>query len=329
MPPLKKFKPVDTSRGPQESRDTRPPLFKNERQNGQTKPSVPSTQNAMHATVMNGPRLSPQGQVQPSNYSGNQEESFYAMRPVVSESNRRSSGPRSPAAVPAYTNGYSPYLNQNGYNGYVPKLPPNAFQSPYTGNTPYTSHQPQGVGWSARYTPPQQAQHGQQHGPPPPSTKTYATASDRLQSASSHPTGNAASPMNNEPSISPSQSSSSNYVAQHYQTSQTSQINRHQQPSYTNGTTPYQSLPPIGASAYSPTKQKSPPAPPPPLHRPSSSSPVTHQPPLHNTVPASPGFSPMKHSPPRQVSSISTSTPASLPPAPQLTPGSALQDGGA
>ncbi|KAK4697478.1 hypothetical protein P7C71_g603, partial [Lecanoromycetidae sp. Uapishka_2] len=330
LPPTKKFKPVDIKHRPQSSNPPRPVSNGQNEQNGQP---AHYRSNGMHAALMDGPQLSPQGQVPRSIYAGNQEESFHGGLPSKPDTARPSPGPRSPAAAPGHANGhgssYNPYVNQNGYSGYVPQLPLNAFQSPYAGNAPYGSHQPQNVGWSARYTPPQQAQRGQPYSQLPPSTNPYANSFDRQRPGSSHSTSNVPSPIKNGPSLSPPQHSPSAYNSQNHQTPQANHASYAQNPPYTNGKSSLHNLPPTGPPAYSPIKQQSPPAPPAVTHHALSSSPVAHQPPLLNNAPASPGFSPTKHSPPHQGPPVLADTPAVLPPAPQLSPGPILQNGGA
>ena len=293
LPPMKKYKPVNNK-----PHAPNPPLVR-PLQNGHR------DHNAMHATVMNGPTLSPQGQVQasaPRNiYAGNEEQSFLSRRQYPEAAPH--SDLQSPPTAHAYANGYT---NQANGSGYVPQLPPGAFQSPYANNGPSSNHpQPQtaqAVGWSARYTPPQQPQYQQAYSPPPPALNPFANTFDRQRPSSSHSTHNIPSPIKNKPSLSTPQQDSS------YQTPQA------------NGVSPHNPLPPTGPPAYSPVKQQSPSAAP-PLHHPSS-SPVIHQPPLKANGPSSPGFSPTKHSPPRQAPpghGISGAH-AVLSPAPQLSP---------
>ena len=290
LPPMKKYKPVNNK--PQALN----PSLARPLQNGHR------DHNAMHATVMNGPTLSPQGQVQssaPRNiYAGNEQQSFLSRRQYPEPAPQ--SGLQSPLTPHAYANGYT---NQANGTGYVPQLPPGAFQSPYANNGPSSNiPQPPTVGWSARYTPPQQPHHQQTYGPPPPALNPFANTFERQRPSSSHSTHNIPSPVKHKSSPSSSQHDSS------YQTPQA------------NGVSPHNPLPPTGPPAYSPVKQQSPSAAP-PLHH-ASSSPATHQPPLKANGPSSPGFSPTKHSPPRQIQPGHgiTGTPAVLPPAPQLSP---------
>ena len=293
--------------------------------NGQNGHYAHAGSTGMHSAVMNGPALSPQGQLPPSIYAGNREGSLLDRRPY-SEANRPLP-PTSPAEDPPQANGYSPaynpYTSPNGFTGYVPQLPPNAFQSPYTGNARYNNQQPKNVGWSARYTPPQQpppSPYSHAYGPPPPQNNPYANSFDRQRPSSSHSTNNVASPMKSGSERPLPQYSPQPFKPQLYQTPQAQ--NATQQPNqtpYTNGASTHQPLPPTGRLAYSPVKHQSPPAQPSIIGHPSS-SPVAQQPPLQNNTPTSPGFSPIKHSPPQPSHELAPGPPAVLPPAPQLNP---------
>ena len=285
LPPSKKFKPVNTNRYGLHRFPAKAP------QNGQ---------NGMHAAVMNGPTLSPQGQLPRSIYSGNQEESFFSRR-MYPDSAAPPPGLRSPPGPPAYSNGYNHHVSPQ--NEYVPRLPPQAFQSPYTANGGYQgSTQPQNVGWSARYA------SSQPYGPPPPSQNPFANSFDRQRPTSSDSNHNVPSPVKDGPSLSPPQHSPGAFNPPPYQTPRA------------NGVSQHQSLPATGPPAYSPVKQQSPPTA--AALNPPSSSPVTHQPPLQNNAPPSPGYSPTKHSRPRQATPghKNPGTPAVLPPAPNLSP---------
>lgn len=270
-------------------------------------------QNSMYAAVMNGPTLSPQGQVPPTSYSGNQASQAPPPPPDL----------RSPPAPPPYANGYNSCVSHQ--NGYIPQLPPQTFQPPYTTNgahqTGYRSHQgthqayqsnhqPQNTGWSARYTPPHQAPNQQTYGPPSPSQNPFANSFDRQRPPSSHSGGNMPSPMKNGPILSP---------PPHTPSASDQMWTQSLQP---NGYTNNQALLPTGSPTISPRKQQSPPisfA----MQQPSS-SPVTHQPPLPPNAPSSPGFSPTKHSPPQVLNpthNLSDKIPV-LPPATNLLPSS-------
>lgn len=277
MPPMKKYKLTNSvPMAPN-------PSLPRPQQNGHI------GQNGMHATVMNGPTLSPQGQVQSRTPQS------------IRTGNHGPPGLKSPPGAPAYANGYTHHANSNGY---VPQLPPQAFQSPYVNNGPYQNNpQPQNVGWSARYTAPQQPQYQQSFGPPPPSQNPFSNSFERQRPPSSHSTHNVPSPIKNNPALSPPQSNSSTFSPVSYQTPHANGVSYHQ---------------PFPATGLSPVKQQSPPQAP-PIHHPPVSSPVTYQPPLQPNGPSSPGFSPTKHSPPRHSPSAH-GTPAVLPPAPQLSP---------
>lgn len=295
LPPSKKFKTVD-------SNNHHPPSTYHPRaqQNGQ---------NDMHAAVMNGPTLSPQGQLsRQSIYAGNQEESFLTRRAYP---DAPPPGLRSPPGPPAYANGYNSHVSPQ--NAYVPQLPPQAFKSPYADGAYQSSHQPHNVGWSARYTPPQQPQQAQAHGPPPPSQNPFNNSFDRQRPSSSHSTHNVPSPVKNGPSLSPPQHSPPLFNTPHHPPPQ-------YQTTHTNGAPPNQPLPATGPPAFSPMKQQSPPAASKMLHAPSS-SPVVHQPPLQNNASSPPGLSPTKHSLPRAASGHGViGTPVVIPPVAQLSP---------
>ena len=266
----------------------------------------------MHAAVMNGPTLSPQGQLpRRSVYAGNQEESFFTRRTYPEAP---PPGLRSPPSAPAHANGYN-----NHVSGYVPQLPPQKFQSPYANGTYQSTQQHQNVGWSARYTPPKQPQHAQAYRPPPPSQDPFTNSLDRQRPPSSHSTHNIPSPVKNGPSLSPPQHSNPSYNSPLHQSSQ------HQTP-HTNGASLNQPLAATGPPALSPIKQQSPPAPSNTIRLPSS-SPVAQKPPLQNNAPSSPGLSPTKHSPPRTAPGHQVAgTPTVIPPVVQLSPSSVQQN---
>ena len=272
----------------------------------------------MHAAVMNGPTLSPQGQLRrQSVYAGNQEESFLIRRAYPETP---PPGLRSPPGAPAYANGYSNHVSSQ--NGYVPQLPPQTFQSPYANGTYQGAQQHQNVGWSARYTPPKQPQHAQAYGPPPPSQNPFTNSLDHQRPPSSHSTQTVSSPVKNGTSLSPPQHSTPLYNGPHHQSPQ------YQTP-HTNGAPLNQPLAATGPPALSPIKQQSPPAASSTIPL-LSSSPVAQKPPLPNNAPSSPGLSPTKHSPPRIAPGHQLAgTPAVIPPVAQLSPSSMQQNVGA
>ncbi|KAF6221044.1 hypothetical protein HO133_002725 [Letharia lupina] len=296
LPPSKKFKPVVDSNN-------------HHRPNAHNPRAPHNGQNGMHAAVMNGPTLSPQGQLpRQSIYAGNQEESFFTRRAYP---DAPPPGLRSPPGPPAYANGYNNHVTP--HNGYVPQLPPQAFQSLDANGAYQSSHQPHNVGWSARYTPTQQPQHAEAYGPPPPSQNPFTNSFDRQTPSASHSTHNVPSPDKNGPSLSPPQNSPPLYNPPHHHSPQ------HPTP-HTNGASPNQPLPATGPPAFSPTKQQSPAAASKKM-QPPSSSPVAHQPPLQSNAPSSPGLSPTKHSPPRAAPGLGVAgTPAVIPPVAQLSP---------
>lgn len=316
-PPQQKPKVVISSanegkkRKPSEERSQLPlsKNFKPANSNNHYAQSVyhPHGHNGMHAAVMNGPTLSPQGQLpRQSIYAGNQEESFLTRRAYPEAP---PPGLRSPPAPLA--NGSSSHVSPQ--NGYVPQLPSQSFQSPYANGAHQSGHQPHDVGWSARYTPPHQPQHAQAYGPPPQSQSPFTNSFDRQRQPSSHATHNVPSPVKNGASSSPPQPSLPAKYPPHHQSPQ------YQTP-HTNGARPNQPIPAIGSPALSPIKQQSPPASSKKMQLPST-SPVALKPRLQNTVPSPPGLSPTKHSPPRAAPLHgAASTPAAIPPVTQLSP---------
>lgn len=258
----------------------------------------------MHATVLNGPTLSPQGQgppkMPPSLFAGNQPYNA-------------SQGSQSPATAPAYTKSYSKTPSQQNQYSHQPRHP---YQSSMAnGNAQVSprplqgSHQPpqqyqyaaqsnQQVGWSARYMPPQTPQN---LGPLP---------------ATSHSRPNTQSPSRQGPSQTSTQDDLRTFGDQ--------SNNAHQ----TSGSQTQTSLPTTGSHSISPTKHASP-------QTASAmglplSSPTIHQPPLQPTGPRSPGISPVKHSPPlptAPTTGISNdSNPTAIPPVAQFSPNSAQQN---
>lgn len=308
LPPTKSFKAVDGSRQIQYP-------------HSRTALNGYGGHNGTHATVMSGPTLSPQGQVPRSMYTGNQEGRLFSKKSSP-ESNQPITSLRSPPGPMSNINGYSQQINHknsNSYNTttYAPQLPPQTFQASYSGNSHHSSHQPQNVGWSARYTPPQQGHAQQAHGPPPPSPNPFTNSFDRQRPSSSHSVHNVPSPIKSAPCLSPPQQHPSMYSAPPYQ------MPHGNHASYANGVSSPQPLSTTSPPAYSPTKQRSPPNTALPPKQSPFSSPVTHQSPLHSNTRTSPGFSPTKHSPPHQQLPPSHSipnAPAVLPPAPQLSP---------
>ena len=292
MPPLKKYKPVNSKSHAANSLMPQPKQYGHIDQNGRP------------AAMRNGATVSTQGQSQarmPENtYASNQEESFSSRR--ANPQMVPLTGLQSPPVSSTYANGNAHYTNGNSY---VPQLPPQSFQSPYASHKPHQNHhQPQNVGWSARYTPPQQSHHQSCNTSQNPFTNSF----DRQRPSSSQSTQHISSPVKNGiPSLSPQNAAALRTPSY--------------PPPQSNGISHLSPLPPTGPPAYSPVKQPSPPHAP-PMHQQPSSSPVAPQPPLQASGPPSPGFSPTKQSPPRPLplGYGIAGTPASLLPAPRLSP---------
>ena len=307
LPPTKSFKAVDGSRQIQYP-------------HSRTALNGYGGHNGTHVTAMSGPTLPPQVQVPRSMYAGIQEERLFSKKSAPDSSQATSL--RSPPGPVSNINGYSHQIshktsNSHDLDTYAPQLPLQTFQPSYSSNSYHGSHPPQNVGWSARYTPPQQGHAQQAHGPPPPSQNPFAISFDRQRSSSSNSVHNVPSPIKNAPSLSPPQHHPSIYSAPPYQTPHGNHA------SYANGISSPLPLPTTGPQAYSPTKQRSPPNTALPPKQSPFSSPVAHQLPLQSNTRTSPGFSPTKHSPPHQQLPPGhgiPSTPAVLPPAPQLSP---------
>lgn len=269
MPPLKKFKPVETQPPPAASAR---PLHSNLGQNG------------MHQAIMNGPTLSPQGQI--SNHRGTN-----AAETVPPP------GLRSPPGPPAYSNGYTNHVPlPNGYSNQQrlesptrqPGPHPNDYTAQSNGNA--VNHFP--VQYFPEQTPQRPAY--QPNNAQDPFLNTF----DRVRPGSS------SGPPVSTPANVPTTLSSPSF------TQNTPRLSP-----YVNGTS--SATPILPAALPPPVKQQMSP-PPRALHLPSS-SPINH-PPLHNNAPSSPGFSPTKQSPPRLPSSYSVSSTPVLPPVAQLAP---------
>ena len=268
MPPLKKFKPVEIH--PPTAVPFSPP-----------RPS--SGANGMHKAIMNGPILSPQGQVQKQQGSG----SVHTALPP---------GLRSPPGPPAYSNGYTHHVPARDGS-----IQPNPSGSPsYQGSTHTVTGTGQINGHAnsqvASQNPPQYTPHRPSY-QPLNGQSPYLNTFDRLRPTSSHHAATNLSPVKT-PSFA------------------SSPINNQNTPNlspYTNGIST--TTPNLPAALPPPVKQQT--SPPPPALHPPSSSPINH-PPLHNHVPSSPGFSPTKQSPPRPPSSLGAGSVPVLPPVASL-----------
>lgn len=275
MPPMKKFKSVEVAN----------PLA------SALGPAIPlNGENSMRQVMMNGPTLSPQGQVSPSFDNGPTNQP--APPPP---------GLRDPSGRPVSSNGYTNHIGQrNGYHLESTSVSVNA-ASPVPEGRNQGTEKSSPTGWSARYSSSHTTQPSSQrpqYSPTP--SNPFHNSFERQRPASSHATYSVPSPTKNP---SPSHVGDNGVY---------SQI------PHANGT-PANRLPPATPQlpSYSPIKQQS--SPPMPAMQHSPSSPSSH-PLLHQNVPSSPGFSPTKHSPPRSFGGGEvTSTPV-LPPVENLSP---------
>ncbi|KAL8805647.1 MAG: hypothetical protein Q9200_005336 [Gallowayella weberi] len=267
MPPLKRFKPVE----------------------GHTPAAAPSqpehpnmTQHGMHQVVMNGPTLSPQGQMQ------------YQQGPHLTRT-APPPGLRSPPGPPAYVNGYANHGNpSSGYahQGQTGRPSHHSATHSVNGSAQVNGHQP--ASQDQAMETPQRVYHPPQSNPNP-----HFNTFDRQKHTPSHATNNIPAPVKSTPVVS-------------------SPINYENTPKlspYINGMSA--TTPNLPAALPPPVKQQA--SPPPRALHPSSSSPINH-PPLHNNAPSSPGFSPTKQSPPRPPPSLGINATPVLPPVANLVP---------
>lgn len=273
MPPLKKFKPVEGNAHASN-------LFPSRRTHG--------IQDGMHKTMMNGPTLSPEGQISQRAYqNGN-----------MTQAGQAPPGLRSPPGPPAYSNGYTSHTaNQNGY-----REAPSSSSPSVPNGTHQSSNKPPTTGWSASYSPPRSAQTPQQPKETSPSQNPYLNSFDRQRPGSSHSSHDLPSPIKNHPSLSPPQSKA---LPVFPPTRTTNGVGTSQPP-----------------RSRSPVKQLSSPLM--PLMQLPSSSPINH-PSLRKNASSSPGLSPTKQSPPRVKSHDMVGT-SVLAPAPSLEPSGGQQD---
>ena len=258
MPPLKKFRPVDGNTHPANPFAPGP---------------SPVSENKMHKMIMNGPTLSPQGQVPPPSQQRSQ----------VSHGIPPPPGLRSPPAPAAYSNGYTHHVGQQ--NGYKldAQISSRALPPGINGVGENGSKQTN-PGWSASYSPPQP--HLPPHQTPqyPPSGSPYLNSIPRQPPSTPHATNNVGSPSKPHTLKSPLESN------------QQPSLPSFPTHSHSNGSPLQQPSPIFQPPAHSPIKQQSSPPPQPPL--PPSSSP-TAPPSLQKRGPSPPGLSPTKHSSPR------------------------------
>lgn len=251
----------------------------------------------MRQAMMNGPTLSPQGQIPPAYGPGPTNQDQAAQPPP---------GLRDLSGRPATSNGYTrPVGQRNGYHLESTSITLNAAPSAPNGIN-QGSEESSTAGWSARYTSFDTAEPAER--PPQYSSATtqnpFLNSFERQRPTSSHATYNVPSPTKNPSPLSPPSQTGDNAV--------------HSQVPQVNGT-PAHRLSPVTPQlpSYSPIKQQA--SPPMPAIQHSPSSPNNH-PRLHQNAPSSPGFSPIKHSPPRSFGpSEVTSTPV-LPPVENLSP---------
>ena len=222
-------------------------------------------QMGMHDSIMNGPTLSPQGQVPVA-----------TSRPSNGQlANSPPPGLRSPPGPPAYTNGYTHHVSpQNGYlpRGYTYN------SAPLLDGNSKVHEEPPNAAWSATYQAQRPADTPQQAQPVPPSANPFHNHSNLSQLHTSHP------PLANSPALSPPQHTYSPDGSHPYLS------NANGLPSQTYSLPP--PLPP-------PVKRQSSPLSPDTYHIPSSSP--TTGPNLKYQAPPSPGFSPTKHVSPHQT----------------------------
>ncbi|KAL8913151.1 MAG: hypothetical protein Q9171_001945 [Xanthocarpia ochracea] len=164
MPPLKRFKPVDI---------LPPPAAVATAASQSVVPSI--SQHGMHQVFMNGPTLSPQGQMQ------------YQQGPHMSQA-IPPPGLRSPPDPPAYTNGYTNHVNS--HDGYAHQI---QVEGPSYQSTSQTVNGHQRVGQHPAQQTPQRAH--RPHSNPNPHFNTF----NRQRPASSHSTNNIPAPVKNTP----------------------------------------------------------------------------------------------------------------------------------
>ncbi|KAI4127381.1 MAG: hypothetical protein LQ347_004626, partial [Umbilicaria vellea] len=231
----------------------------------------PSALDGMHGGLMNGPTLSPHGQLPlPPHSNGH-----------VTQSAPPPPGLASPPRPASYTNGYAQHVPQP--NGYASRSYPQP--NPSLPNTPlgatHTSHGSPGSVLHAQHPPILSVQSPQ---------NPFLNSFDRQRPSSSHSTHNLPSPMKNRPSMSPTQGNLETSAI----VNPANQPNTIHTPSHLPAAAP--------TPGFSPTKQLSPPAP--PMQAPASSPLI---PPLfqqQQNPPSSLGLSPTKHSPPRPPQSV-------------------------
>lgn len=288
MPPMKKFKSVEIA---------------NHVPSGSGPVMPPDSEDSMRQAMMNGPTLSPQGQI-PSSF-----DNGLANPPALPPPGLRESSGR-----PVSSNGYMHHVEQrNGYRLESTSVSLNAASpAPEAKNQGTEKSSP--TGWSARYS----SSHAtrlspqpQQYSPAP--SNPFHNSFERQRPQSSHATFNVPSPTKNpSSSLSPSQVGDNGIYSQVPHANGIAAANNRLPPSATPQLPPYspikhQSSPPMPAMQQ---QQQSPS---------SSSSPSSH-PLLQQNAPSSPGFSPIKHSPPRSFGAGEVTKTPVLPPVENLSP---------
>lgn len=266
LPPVKKFSHVHVQ-----------PHDVNQPSHGQPRAAL----DGMHGGLMNGPTLSPQGQLPlPPHQNGH-----------ITQGAPPPPGLASPPRPASYANGYAQQAPQT--NGYATQShhpqPDTSLPNTPLGPT-HTNYGSPGPAWPAQYPASLSAQHPQNHQQIPLQPQNpFLNSFDRQRPSPSHSTQNLPSPMKNRPSMSPTQGNLDTSAIVHPTTN----------PSTTLTPTPPHLPPSAPPPGISPTKQPSSPAP--PTQAPSSSPIIPPPIQQHQQQPpqSSLGLSPTKHSPPR------------------------------
>ncbi|KAI4164697.1 MAG: hypothetical protein LQ342_001672 [Letrouitia transgressa] len=269
QPPLKKFKPAEVRLPPAVSGQA------------QTEP------NGLSKVLMNGPTLSPEGQIHNPARSGQQ------ISQVLPTPGLRSL-PRPPSSPKRYTQHINhPESSRPSLESYLDQAAPSVPSDIPTTTSARPSHS-----WSERhasvYTP--------QGGPHEsnPSRSPYYNSLNRQNFPYSH---------SNHDVWYPAKARLAAHSPQNSYDKSTTKLSP-----YTNGISNHPDLP---AAQPPPVKHQT--SPPPPTIAPLGSSPINH-PTLQKNTPSSPGFSPTKQSPPRPLPSQQMAAPPVLPPVTTLMP---------
>ena len=273
LPPSKKFRHVSVPRT----------------SNGS---GIPNTKkvNGMHNSIMNGPTLSPHGQVPQLDHHGTGNSPPPGLASPI-RSIKSMNGVNHQRQT---TNGHppQPHTTPPRYNGI-----PNSQNQPTT-DAAESAH-------SDRYPPYYSAQ--------VPTSNPFLNSFERQPPSVSHSTQHLPSPMKNRPSMSPTQGNRNAGSL-----------------TYSNSTTPSGqanvSLPSVShPAAYNPPSKQLNSSPPPPANSLHSSSPIM-PPPTHQQQASLSGISPLKNSPPRPPSSHGVSMTPIIPPAANLEPSPQIQN---